>query len=61
MSALSDILVVAETADGELSSQTREVLGLARRLADGSGGAVGAVLLGEAVGIFADGGYVGHV
>ena len=55
MSALSDILVVAETADGELSSQTREVLGLARRLADGSGGAVGAVLLGEdAKGLAAD-------
>ena len=47
MGARSDILVVAETADGKLAAQTWEVLGLARRLADASGGTVAAVLLGQ--------------
>ncbi|MDP6572404.1 MAG: electron transfer flavoprotein subunit alpha/FixB family protein [Rhodospirillales bacterium] len=47
MAAPSDILVVAEAADGALASHNYEVLGLARRLADGGGGAVAAVLFGE--------------
>ena len=47
MTVLSDILVVAEAVDGALTSHSYEVLGLARRLADGGSGAVGAVLFGQ--------------
>ncbi|MDP6120891.1 MAG: electron transfer flavoprotein subunit alpha/FixB family protein [Rhodospirillales bacterium] len=47
MAAPSDILVVAEAADGALASHNYEVLGLARRLANGGGGAVAAALFGE--------------
>ena len=41
------ILVIVETADGRPIDLTFEMLGLARRLADGSGGTVTAVALGN--------------
>ena len=55
MAASTDILVMAEAADGELASHNYEVLGLARRLADGWGGAVAAVLFGEDAKVLAPG------
>jgi electron transfer flavoprotein alpha subunit len=47
VSAPVDILVVAEAEDGAPTDLSREMLGLARRLADATGGAVEAVLLGD--------------
>ena len=43
----ADIMVVVETADGRPVDLTFEMLGLARRLADGPGGSVTAVVLGN--------------
>ena len=50
MSAPSGILVIAEDEDGAPTDLSREMLGLARRLAESMGGAVDAVLLGEGLG-----------
>ncbi len=54
MSAPSGVLVIAEAEDGAPTDLSREMLGLARRLADelndGLGGGVDAVLLGEGLG-----------
>ncbi|MFP6746675.1 MAG: electron transfer flavoprotein subunit alpha/FixB family protein [Alphaproteobacteria bacterium] len=50
MSAPSGILVIAEAEDGVPTALSREMLGLARRLADDLGGGVDALLLGEDLG-----------
>ena len=50
MSAARGILVVAEAEDGAPRDLSREMLGLARRLAPDAGGAVEALLLGENLG-----------
>ena len=47
---MSAIVVVAEAADGAPTDLSREVLALARNLADGTGGAVEALLLDEGLG-----------
>jgi electron transfer flavoprotein alpha subunit len=41
------VLVIGEMQDGELLGQTREMLGAARRIADGLGGLVNLALFGE--------------
>ena len=50
MSAPSGILVVAEAADASPTELSRELLALARRLADAVGAEVSAVLLGQELG-----------
>lgn len=51
---MSEILVLAEHRGGELRDITFEMLGKACELADSSGGAVSALLLGAGVGPFAE-------
>ena len=50
MSAPGGVLVIAQAEGGALSELSREMLALARRLADETGGMVEAVLLGENLG-----------
>src|SRR5688572_10872529 len=47
MSDESGILVVAETADGAVTSLTYELLGLARQIVGNVGGVVSAAVLGD--------------
>jgi len=47
------ILVMTEVRDGALSASSREVLGMARRIAGMAGGRVAAVLMGAGVSPFA--------
>jgi electron transfer flavoprotein alpha subunit len=49
MTENTGVLVVVETADGKPADLTFEMLGLARRLVEGVGGAVSAVVLGNGV------------